>query len=187
MNGELIFKFANARPLHRSCVLSQTEVSNPHLKAAYLLIDSRTKTTILGKMNVNGELQSLMLAPYYLVHPEINLEGCYEMFAKLRFQRGAELNQWYLAAIPTSSLKAGKNEISITPEPGYVLSVNGSPRSRYLQGNRVSLPALNYFSPTLLMNDLDGYDARPRQNYYIASGRDEHVDASLDRNLDGRL
>jgi hypothetical protein len=184
MNGELIFKFSNSRPLHRSCVLSEKEVKNPHLKAAYLLLDSRTKTTILGRMNVNGQLQSLFLAPFYLVHPEANIEGCYEMFAKLRFQRGAELNQWYLAEIPTSMLRAGKNDITVTPEPKYVLSVNGSPKSRYLQGNYVSLPSLTYFSPTLLMNDLDGYDARPRQTVYICSGKDKRIEGSLDRNFD---
>jgi hypothetical protein len=107
------------------------------------------------------------------------------MFSKLRFQRAAELNQWYLAEIPLSMLKAGKNEISITPEIDYVLSVNGTPKSRYLQGNYVSLPSLTYFSPTLLMNDLNGFDARPRQTIYIATGKGRRIECSLDRNLDG--
>lgn len=185
MNGELIFKFSNSRPMRRTCVLGTDELKDTHLKAAYLLIDSRTKTTLLGKMIVNGQIQSLFLAPFYLVHPEPVTEGCYEMFAKLRFQNWAELNQWYLAEIPTTMLKGGKNEITITPEPGYVLSVNGSPKSRYLQGNYVSLPSLDYFSPTLLMNNLNGFDARPRQTFYIATGKGKRIDCTLDRNLDG--
>ncbi|MBS1991220.1 MAG: hypothetical protein JSS83_11920 [Cyanobacteria bacterium SZAS LIN-3] len=185
LNGELVFKFSHERPMHRTCVLSEEELKNPALKAAYLVLDSRTKTTILGQMNVNDNLQTLFLAPFFLLHPEPNLEGCYEMFARLRFQKAAELNQWYLAEIPVSSLKAGKNQITITPEQKYILSVNGSPKSRYLQGNYVNLPSLNYFSPTLLMNDLDGYDARPRQTYYIATGKGRRIDCSLERNLDG--
>lgn len=185
MNGELIFKFSNSRPMIRTCYLGQSEIKDPNLKTAYLLIDSRTKTTILGKMTVNGKALGLFLAPFYLIHPEANMEGCYEMFSKLRFQRGAELNQWYLAEIPLSMLKAGKNEISITPEPDYVLSVNGSPKSRYLQGNYVNLPSLTYFSPTLLMNDLNGFDARPRQTIYIATGKGKRIECNLERNLDG--
>jgi len=185
LNGELVFKFTNARPMHRTCVLGDYELKDPNLRAAYLVLDSRTKTTILGKMLVNDQIQSLFLAPFFLLHPEPNLEGCYEMFARLRFQKAAELNQWYLAQIPLTSLKAGKNSITITPEPNYVLSVNGSPKSRYLQGNNVNLPSLNYFSPTLLMNDLDGYDARPRQTYYIATGKGQRIDCSLEHNMDG--
>jgi len=185
MNDELVFKFSNSRPLRRTCVLGENEVKSPRLKAAYFLIDSRTKTTMLGRMIVNGKLQSLFLAPFYLIHPEPNMEGCYEMFAKLRFQKGSELNQWYLAEIPKDSLVAGKNEITITPEPGYVISVNGTPKSRYLQGNYVSLPSLNYFSPTLLMNDLNGFDARPRETYYIATGKGRRIECSLNHNLDG--
>ncbi len=185
MNGELVFKFTNTRPMLRTCYLGESELKDPNLKTAYLLLDSRTKTTILGKMTVNGKATGLFLAPFYLIHPEQNLEGCYEMFSKLRFQRAAELNQWYLAEIPLSMLKAGKNEISITPEIDYVLSVNGTPKSRYLQGNYVSLPSLTYFSPTLLMNDLNGFDARPRQTIYIATGKGRRIECSLDRNLDG--
>jgi hypothetical protein len=35
------------------------------------------------------------------------------------------------------------------------------------------------------MNDLNGFDARPRQTFYIATGKGKRIECSLDRNLDG--
>jgi hypothetical protein len=164
--------------------LGADELKSPNLKTALFLIDSRTKAPVAGKMIINGQPQSLSLAPFYLAHPDKISEACYEMFSKLRFQHAAELNQWYMAEIPLPMLRAGKNEIVVAPDPAHELNVNGSPRWRYLQGNYVNMPSLTEFSPTLLMNDLNGFDARPRQTIYIASGKGRRIDCTADQNPD---